>query len=415
MMNRALRDGGGETTPAELLREAAKLRAPSGTALYVHLPFCAAKCSYCDFYSLPAEGQDLSGVLQVVLLELERRAPVSPRTVFIGGGTPSIHPTAELVAFLDALDAHTGWRTSAEEVTVECNPESLDPTKAEALRAAGVTRLSIGFQSLDESRLALFGRVHDRRQSFAAFAAARAAGFERLSVDLIYAAPGQTPADWRRELEEVLALGPDHLSAYNLTFEDGTALGTRFERGELASAGEEAELEMFWDTHRLCADAGLSAYEISNFARPGQACLHNIGYWRNQPYVGVGPGAVSRIGELRFGNPRALGPWRAAAEARRDATAWCERSSPLARLGETWWLGLRLNDGVDPDEARATSGYTATGDDPAVGEARRLEQLGLLERAGARFRLSERGLPLADGVGRCFIELAAKAGPAQRT
>lgn len=224
---------------------AATLVPAAGTALYVHVPFCVAKCSYCDFYSLAAEGQDLAGTLDALLLEAERRAPARPRTVFLGGGTPSYYSVEELERLLDGLDRWSHFRASAEEVTVECNPESLDLAKAKALRALGVDRLSIGFQSLDPRILALFGRVHDARASFAAFAAARAAGFERVSVDLIYGVPGQALASWESELEEVLRLRPDHVSAYQLTFEEGTPLTAQLHSGGFVRLSEEEELAFF--------------------------------------------------------------------------------------------------------------------------------------------------------------------------
>ena len=192
-------------------------RAPEGTALYVHLPFCAAKCTYCDFYSVPAEGQDLAGVLDDVLLEARRRAPRHPRTVFLGGGTPSLYSRADLRRLLDGLDAITGFRSSAVEVTAECNPESLDGAKAETFLELGVNRLSVGVQSLRPSVLEFFGRVHSTDQGLRALRAARSAGVERLSADLIYSCPGLTSEQWREDLHTVLEVGLEHFSAYSLT------------------------------------------------------------------------------------------------------------------------------------------------------------------------------------------------------
>lgn len=381
--------------------------APPGTPLYVHLPFCAAKCTYCDFFSLPAAGQDLDGVLRALLAEAKMRAPQQPRTLFLGGGTPSLYPAPALARWLDALDDLIGWRDSATEVTAECNPESLDAHKAEALLEAGVRRLSIGFQTLDAKRLELFGRVHTPAMSFAAFRNARAAGCERVSIDLIYAAPEQTDEDWRRELEAVLALAPDHLSAYNLTIEPGTAFARWHGRGEVHSLDEEVELAQFHSARELCRQAGLEPYEISNYARPGQECRHNIGYWHNREYVGLGPSAVSKVGNRRFGNPRSIEPWKRPVLAGESATEWSEELEGPARLGETWWLGLRLADGLSPREARDRARWSPPPgvEDPAETTAEVLLGQGLLERSGERFRLSERGLPLADGVGRRFLAI----------
>ncbi len=387
-------------------------RAPAGTALYVHLPYCAAKCSYCDFFSLPAAGQDLEGTLEALIAEARRNAPPAPRTVFLGGGTPSLYPAQSLRRLLDILDDTTGWRSSAVEVTAECNPESLDGAKAEALLDAGVTRLSIGFQSLDPARLALFGRVHSPAMSFAAFDAARSAGCAHINVDLIYAAPGQGLDEWRAELDTVLALEPDHLSAYNLTIEPGTAFARWHARGEVHGLDDELELAQFYAARQACRAAGLEPYEVSNYARQGEACRHNVGYWENREYVGIGPSAVSKVGARRFGNPRSIEPWRRRARAGEPAEEWSEELAGIARLGETWWLGLRLARGLSPAEAWERAGWQPTDAelDPALAVAREHVGHGLLAMDGDRYRLSERGLAVADGIGRRFIELGSRTG-----
>lgn len=389
---------------------APKLLPEAGTALYVHVPFCVAKCTYCDFYSLAAEGQDLPGTLDALLAEAERRGPQRPRTVFLGGGTPSYYSIAELERLLDGLDRWTHFRASAEEVTVECNPESLDLEKARALRALGVDRLSIGFQSLDARILELFGRVHDARASFAAFAAARAAGFERVSVDLIYGVPGQALAAWESDLEEILRLRPDHVSAYQLTYEEGTPLTAQLHAGGFARLSEDEELAFFEATHGRLAAAGYGGYEISNFALSGQQCLHNLNYWANGAYVGIGPSAVSKVAQTRFGNPRSLGPWRDALRAGRFPAAWEETPPAQVRLGETYWLALRTRQGVDPGDARATAGWTE--EDPTERVVEELLSQGFLERVGPRVRLSARGWPLADAIARRFLAACGAAtGP----
>jgi oxygen-independent coproporphyrinogen-3 oxidase len=387
-----------------------------GTPLYVHLPFCAAKCHYCDFFSVPAEGHDIDGMLSAILREAELRAPRSPRTVYFGGGTPSLLSTLQLRRFLDQLDRITGWRASAVEVTAECNPESLDQDKARCLLDLGVRRLSIGFQSLHDEVLQLFGRVHSVDDSFRAFEAARRAGVEQLNVDLIYAAPGQSEAQWVSDLERVLALRPDHLSAYNLTFEEETLFRRWLEQGRLAKQPEELELALFHATRRSLADAGFGAYEISNFSSNGSECLHNINYWRNGQYLGIGPSAVSKVGESRHGNVRSIGSYLRQVRDRGHACAWSETPSSLARLGETWWLGLRLAEGIGAAEARRRSAISPSGmgehDDPTAPIAQRMLDLGLLERTGDLYRLSVAGQPLADAVAREFLELGLEpVGP----
>jgi len=380
-----------------------------GTPLYVHVPFCAAKCTYCDFYSLTAEGQDLPGTLDLLLAEAERRAPRRPRTVFLGGGTPSYYEVGELARLLDGLERHSAFRASAVEVTCECNPESLDLEKARALRELGVDRLSIGVQSLDARILGLFGRVHDADQGLAAFDAARTAGFERVSVDLIYGVPGQELGAWRRDLARIAALRPDHVSAYQLTYEEGTPLFAQLAGGAFERLSEDEELAFFQATHGDLGAAGLEAYEVSNFATTGQQCLHNLNYWQNGPYVGIGPSAVSKLGATRFGNPRSLAPWRAAIQAGRPACAWEETPDPRVRLAETWWLGLRTRDGVDPEGARGRAGLASA--DPTEGVVGELLQQGFLERAGQRLRLTRRGWPVADAVARRFLAACSARAP----
>ena len=383
-------------------------RPDDGVALYVHLPFCAAKCHYCDFFSVPDEGQDIDGMITAILREAELRAPRHPRTVFIGGGTPSLLSIPQLTRFLDGLDALTGWRTSATEVTAECNPESLDVDKAKALLDLGVPRLSIGFQTLNDETLKLFGRVHSVEDSFRAFDAARSAGIEHLNLDMIYAVPDQTPEDWARDLARVLDLGPEHLSAYNLTFEEDTRFKRWLDQGKLSSSPEEVELEMFHATRSLTSSKGLHAYEISNFATAGEACVHNVGYWHNAEYLGIGPGAVSKVGLSRAGNPRSIQPYLRRIAAAGHATDWREDPDEHARLAETWWLGLRLHEGVNPGEAREAAKFVLDVPDPALVIAERLESQGFLERfdgeRNERCRLTASGLPLADAAARQFLD-----------
>lgn len=367
----------------------------------MHLPFCAAKCHYCDFFSVPDAGQDIDGMIAAILAEARERAPVSPRTLFLGGGTPSLLSATQLATVLDGLDEITGWRSSATEVTAECNPESLDEAKARALLGLGVERISIGFQSLDDETLALFGRVHSVDDSFRAYDAARDAGVRHVNIDMIYAVPGQSAESWSRDLDRVLDLEPDHLSAYNLTFEEDTRFKRWLDRGVLTRSDEDTELAMLAATRSRTAARGLSAYEISNHARPGEECGHNVNYWRNGEYVGLGPGAVSKIVGARAGNPRSIAPYVRAVAREGHATHWREDPAPDARLGETWWLGLRLAEGVHPEEAKHRAGFT--GEDPTTTIVEELIGHGLLAAADGRIRLTERGLPLADAVARKFL------------
>ena len=378
------------------------LPAEDGTPLYIHVPFCEAKCPYCDFFSVVGDGQDVEGSLEGLLAELERRAPLRPRTIFVGGGTPSWLSIAQLTRLFDSLHELTGFRDFSSEVTVECNPESLDAEKALALVELGATRLSIGFQSLRPETLKLFGRVHGVEDCFTAYEAARGAGPAGVSVDMIFGAAGQTGVEWAQDLDKVLGLKPDHLSCYALTFEQGTQFTRWLEAGKLERMPEEEELELFRITRDRITKRGYEAYEVSNFCLSGQECHHNVNYWRNGPYVGVGPGAASHLEGLRFGNPRALEVWRRAAAGGGDPTLWSERLDPSHRLGETWWLGLRLAEGLDPAAALEVAGM-ASADDPCLPTAERLSLEGLLDQSGGRWRLTRRGLELADAISVEFL------------
>lgn len=385
-------------------------RAPKGTALYVHLPFCEAKCHYCDFFSVPAEGQDITGTVDAVLHEIALRAPQHPRTVFIGGGTPSLLETPMLRRFLVGLNEVTNFKSSAQEVTLECNPESLDRDKASMMLDHGVRRLSIGFQSLEPETLQLFGRVHDVDSSFRAYEAARDAGIEDVNIDMIYAAPGNDLQRWRTALQRILDLEPDHLSAYNLAFEEDTVFSRWLRDGKLHALPEEVELEMFHTTRAMTRDAGLDAYEISNYGRAGRECRHNLNYWANGDYVGVGPSAVSYVRHYRMGNAKGIDGYIKSIAKSGHSMAWEEQLSPRARLGETWWLGLRRSMGVDPEEARRTAGFDSE-PNPALETARRMVELNLLHAVGGRFVLTESGIPVADRVASEFLEAAEHSDP----
>ncbi|MCP5021189.1 MAG: radical SAM family heme chaperone HemW [bacterium] len=377
-------------------------QAPKGTALYVHLPFCVTKCHYCDFYSLPAEGQDIPSFLDSLLLEIEQRAPEAPSTVFFGGGTPSLLSIANWKHLMDALDQRTGFRSSALEVSVECNPESLDEDKARALLDLGVNRLSIGLQSLRSGTLEQFGRIHGADEAWAAYDAARRAGCTSINLDLIFANPGQTTQQWREDLTKVLDRGPDHLAAYNLTFEESTPFLRWLEQGKIVGSPEEVELEQAEITEELTQKAGMPAYEISNFARPGHECRHNINYWHNGTYVGLGPSAASKVFQRRGSSPRSVTRYQRLLEEHGHALEWCEELAPAARLAETWWLGLRLRKGLTPQEARIRCDYTEPSD-PALKVAETLLGQGLLERKRKRYHLSEKGRPLADSIASQFF------------
>ena len=327
----------------------------------------------------------------------------------MGGGTPSILTTRQLERLLDELHEITGFREAAAESTMECNPESLSGEKAAGLRALGITRVTVGLQSLRPDLLRLLGRPHGVEEGLAAARIAREAGFRSVGVDLIHAVPGQTVLSWEEDLGRVLDEGVNHVSAYCLSFEEETPFGTWLAEGRLTPLAEEEELAFLQATRTRLREAGLPPYEVSNYAANGHQCAHNINYWRNGDHVGIGPSAASKVDQTRSGNPRSIGAWRASVQSGRFRPAWQETLPPAERLGETWWLGLRMAEGVAPDEARATAGFDL-GEDPAVRLARELARDGWLEGVGERWRLTERGLPVADALAARFLEACRAAG-----
>jgi oxygen-independent coproporphyrinogen-3 oxidase len=280
--------------------------------LYVHVPFCSARCGYCDFNTYTAAelpgGGARAAYAASALAELDMAAralgpgvpPVA--TVFFGGGTPTLLPPADLAAILDGIRERFGLEPGAE-VTTEANPEDVDAGTLAALREAGFTRVSIGMQSAAPAVLATLDRVHTPGAAQAAVAAARAAGFEHVSVDVIFGTPGETDADWRATLEAALEAGPDHVSTYALTVEPGTALAARVRRGELPLPDDDVQAARYELADELLGAAGLTWYEVASFAASPEArCLHNVNYWRSADWWGIGPGAHSHVGGVRWWN-----------------------------------------------------------------------------------------------------------------
>jgi oxygen-independent coproporphyrinogen-3 oxidase len=321
-------------------------------AVYVHWPFCRSKCPYCDFNSHVRDGVDEARWTRALLADLDHHAALAPGrmvgSVFFGGGTPSLMPPETVAAVLDRVRAR--WRVAADaEVTLEANPNSAEAGRFRAFAAAGVNRLSLGVQALDPAALRFLGRAHGRAEAIAAIEHARNS-FARFSFDLIYARPGQTVADWGRELDEALALAGDHLSLYQLTVEPGTAFATLARRGDLRVPEEDTAAALYEATQDRLAAAGLPGYEISNHARPGGECRHNLAYWRYLDYVGVGPGAHGRLTRagIKYATRERRAPeaWLAAVET---AGAGLEEITPVDRaaaLEEMLMMGLRLTEGV---------------------------------------------------------------------
>jgi len=397
-------------TPERLRRDLAQ-----GLALYLHIPFCAVRCPYCDFNTY----QGLLHLLPAFVEALEReirlwgRALGRPavRTLFLGGGTPSLLEPPHLERLLQAVEDAFAPRPGME-VTLEANPDDLTEAKVRAYRALGVNRLSLGVQSLDDRFLRRLGRRHSAEDARRAYWVARRAGMENLNLDLMYGLPGQSLEEWRWDLESAVALGPEHLSAYCLTLEPGTPMERWVREGRLPTPDEDLSAEMYLHAHERLERAGYRHYEISNWARPGREACHNAVYWRAEPYLGLGPGAHSYLGGCRFREvpwPRAYirrtaGWWERGAEPLQALTPALLRTlGPVAdaqaltreeEMDEALFLGLRLAEGVSEEAFRRRFGEPLDRRyRPALAD---LEGLGLLERREGRVRLTLRGWLLSN-------------------
>ncbi|MEJ8279335.1 radical SAM family heme chaperone HemW [Pseudonocardia spirodelae] len=371
--------------------------APFG--LYVHVPFCATRCGYCDFNTytaseLAGDAASPDGWLAAARAEIARAArTVGPRrvdTVFVGGGTPSLIGADRLVAMLDAVREHLPLADDAE-VTTESNPESVSPEFFDRLRAGGFTRISLGMQSAAPHVLAVLDRTHTPGRAVEAAREARAAGFGHVNLDLIYATPGETDDDLRASADAVLDAGVDHVSAYALIVEDGTALARRVRRGELPAPDDDVAATRYELLDARLRAAGLAWYEVSNWSRPGAECRHNLGYWRDGDWWGIGPGAHSHLGGRRWWNVKHPARWAGALAGGTSPEAGAEQLTDDERHTERVMLRLRLAEGMPLTLLRA-GGRSAA--ERAVAE-------GLLDpaaHAAGRAVLTDRGRLLADRV-----------------
>lgn len=360
--------------------------------LYIHIPFCIRKCAYCDFLSAPAalEVQEayVGQLLQEIAASKKLPEDYEAVTVFFGGGTPGILKGELLCSILRALRDRFSVREDAE-ITVEANPGTVNRDKLVQYREAGVNRISLGLQSADNQELKLLGRIHTWEQFLESFQLARETGFRNINVDLMSALPGQTTESVHRTLERVLALSPEHISAYSLILEEGTPFHKRYEGHPELLPSEEEERQMYYDTRdRLCA-CGYEHYEISNFAKPGYACRHNLGYWERTDYKGFGLGAASLLENVRYTNQTDL------TEYLKGNFAGTE--DPLTEQAvreEYFFLGLRKMEGVEPGRYR----------EHYEERIQRLQAQQLLEEKDGRIRLTERGTDVSNYVMAQFLD-----------
>jgi oxygen-independent coproporphyrinogen-3 oxidase len=408
--------------------------------VYIHVPFCRSKCPYCAFVSTPIAGEPGLPYMAALLAEASARlaalgvlggsgdlgdlgalgvlggsndlaAKVVIPSVYFGGGTPSLLSPDQVSHILAAISQRASLAPGAE-ITLEANPGTIDRERAEGYRQAGVTRISIGCQSFDDGLLAKLGRIHSGREGVRAYGDVRAAGFDNVSLDLMFGVPGQTLAAWRWTLRQALDLAPEHISLYCLTIEPGTLFAQRDDQGNLFPSQsrdqrEDREADMFELAMDLLPAAGYEHYEIANFALPGRRCAHNLAYWRNEPYIGLGPAAHSYLptatpplGE-RSANVSDIEGYVALARRRGVVTASRERLSAAKSVGESVMLGLRLIEGVDLAAIAGRWGL-----DPGAqfaAEIAHLASKGLIEQKGSVIQLTRRSILLADEVMQFFV------------
>jgi oxygen-independent coproporphyrinogen III oxidase len=399
-------------------------------SLYIHVPFCAKKCAYCAFYSEASGGELVNRYVAALIRELEIVADdLKPKTIFFGGGTPSLLNLRQWEKILHALGRLN--LTGAAEFTVECNPATVSPGKAKLLRDFGVNRISMGVQSLDEQLLDRLGRIHTRAMVFKSFDILRRAGFDNLNLDLMFAIPGQTMEIWRATLVEALALGSEHLSTYEVIYEDDTPLFAQLQAGEF-DVDEDLACAMYAELVERATGAGFRQYEVANFARgsrsnkstvqspqsapdndptvdcglwtadiPSLACKHNVNYWRGGSFYGLGPSATSYVRGVRTKNWSNTQIYCEQLEKGKRAIESREELPPLKRAGETAAFGLRMVTGWPFEEFRRNTNFDLR--DGWSAEMNQLVERGWASRDAQQFRLTPQGLRFADSAAELFL------------
>ena len=377
-------------------------------SLYCHVPFCASKCSYCAFFSHAPDRETVDRFVAALVSELTMVADeLAPQTIFFGGGTPSILNLRQWETILEAM-RRLGL-DGAREWTVECNPATVSADKAKLLHEGGVTRISMGVQSLDEALLDRLGRVHSRAMVFKSYDILRNAGFERVNLDLMFAIPSQTMPVWQETLRETIAMQPEHLSCYEVIYEQDTPLYEQLQAGEF-DVQEELACDMFEELVRVAGEQGFYQYEVANFGRhqgvgafdiPDEACLHNVNYWRGGDYHGLGPSATGYVRGVRTTNIRNTEAYCATLEKGDRAIDQIEELEPLKRAGEMAAFGLRMNAGWPFEAFEQATGFDLRDEWGGTMEMQVNQGHGVLEEGG--FRLTPQGLRFADAAAAEFL------------
>jgi|UniRef100_UPI00404B24C4 oxygen-independent coproporphyrinogen III oxidase len=376
--------------------------------LYVHVPFCASTCDFCAFYQVKPTADDVTNFLSGIEVEaklIEWSRPVT--TVFWGGGTPGLLSPQSILKLSETVRQRCAG--SPIEWTVEMAPASVTEARLQALKDIGVTRISMGVQSFQPALLEGLGRQHSLEQIYRAYERVRQADFKSVNLDLMFALPGQTEIEWEADVAEAVALAPDHLSTYCLTFEEDTALWVKLSEGRV-KLNPENEAQLYESTWARLAEAGYQQYEVANFARPGHACQHNLNTWRMHEWIGLGPSAASQHGGWRGGNVANLGQWLSGLEQRARMTEDRLALTPAQLAEDALIFGLRMNAGVDLDRWRSLAPNA-----PWHEVDSRIQHLlndGLANLDGSRLRLTDRGRLLADAVGLEMMEAFQEALPA---
>ncbi len=361
--------------------------------LYVHIPFCPKICPYCSFYKEVSDRNKTPAFLDALLAEvdsLRQRFEVQPRTIFFGGGTPSALSTPQLDYLLRGLKTRLDL-SALTEWTLEMNPATVSLEKAALLRGLGVNRISMGVQSWDPALLKTLGRVHDREQAERSYRILREAGFDNVNLDLIFGVPGQSMRQWRDTLRQTIEMGPQHISAYCLTYEEDTEYFRQLQIGS-HRPDDEHDADLFDQTMADLVEAGYEQYEISNYARPGRECRHNLAYWLGDDYLGIGPSAFSTVGLERWQNQPDAAGYSEKIRRGDSAVSFHEALDPATKLAERIMFSLRTNRGVSRSEVAAWPEEVATFTDR-----------GLMESRDSRLVLTRRGRMVADHIAEAFI------------
>ncbi|MGR3221172.1 MAG: radical SAM family heme chaperone HemW [Candidatus Anammoxibacter sp.] len=366
------------------------------TALYIHIPFCVRKCNYCNFNSIEHEDGIVAAYINAIKKELDLiRDKYVFKTIYIGGGTPTVLNSNELKELLISVNRCIDSRELVE-YTVEANPGTLNDEKIHILKNNLVNRISLGVQSFNDTHLKTLGRIHTVRKAYDTYSLLRKNGFSNINIDLIFGIPYQSVKEWQDDLSFVISLNPEHISTYSLTYENGTAFDKLLARGVYRKINESDELDMYKSAISLLTNNGFNHYEISNFAKKGKESVHNVVYWRNQEYIGIGPGACSFINGRRTSNEKDVAKYIRNVNTCKENTIFSEHLQPMEHAAETVIMGLRMKSGISDNRFFRQTGYRFT--DIFNVQMSELGKQGYINSKNDRLSLTKKGLFVADSI-----------------